>query len=145
MLRSRNMFPNVSDKTIQNWFSFCRDICIKKFENYPVIFSFFEVKCEAQINEYIFCKRRKYHNWKPSKDTGLLVFLTRKITNATWKLEIIQNRSQSTLENIIINHVDKYTKSTIVSEWKMIGVKLYRGLILCIVYISDITIGLNLT
>ena len=56
--------PHLNRKMVNDWYSFCRDICIKHFNDNPVQFNNGDVTSEIQIDESIFGKKRKYHRGK---------------------------------------------------------------------------------
>ena len=57
--------PYLNIRTVNDWYSFCRDICIKYFRDEPIQFSnSTTVKSEVQIDEPIFGKKRMYHKGK---------------------------------------------------------------------------------
>jgi len=108
------MLRNVSANTVQDWFSFCRDICIKHYEEEQVKFVSTDVNCEVQIDESIFGKKRKYHKGKTFSRFWVFGITDQK--NHKCYIEVVQNRTQETLEDIIISRVTSDTNTTIVSD-----------------------------
>ena len=98
---------------INDWYSFCRDVCIKHFINNPVKFSNGLVKRELQMDESIFGKKRKYHRGKNFK--RFWVFGISNPDEHQIHIEIVDSRDRDTLEKIILDHVVPTQDVTIVS------------------------------
>lgn len=96
------LFPNISDKSIQDWFSFYRDICIKYYEHLPLRFEKTDVRCEVQLDESIFGKKRKYNKGKNFSRYWLFGISDQK--NHKCHVQVVQDRSKETLEEIILSH-----------------------------------------
>ena len=95
----------------------------EEFWKSSCLFSSSEVKCEVQIDQSIVGKRRKYN----SRGKSFNRHWNFGHLNHKCHIEIVQDRPQSTLENIIINHADKDTKITIYSiRWTVILRKTFR-------------------
>ena len=91
--------PHLNRKMIIDWYSFCRDVCIKHFIDNPVKFSNGLVKSELQIDESIFGKKRKYHRGKNFK--RFWVFGISNPDEHQIHIEIVDSRDRDTLEKII--------------------------------------------
>ena len=108
------MVPEVSDKIVQDWFSFCRDICIENFKKNPVQFNEGKVRAELQIDESLLGKKQKYHKGKIFKRDWL--FGISDPSAHTCHVELVEKRNRETLEDIIVRHVDPSTEVCIVSD-----------------------------
>ena len=106
--------PEVSHKTINDWYSFLRDICIRKFEEEPVRFNSDEVAVEVQVDESLFGKKQKYHKGKFYQRSWFFGISDQQKHKC--HIQYVSKRDATTLENIILKHVSPKTNSRIVSD-----------------------------
>lgn len=110
----QRLIPEVCEKTINDWYSFCRDICMENLKRHPVQFDNEEVVVTTQIDESIFGKKQKYHKGKYFKRTWFFGISDQKQHKCY--IEAVEKRDCSTLEGIILKHVKPNTTTTIVSD-----------------------------
>ena len=101
--------PEVSRKTINDWYSFLRDICIRKFEEEPVRFNSDEVADEVQVDESLFGKKQKYHKGKSYQRSWFFGISDQQKHKC--HIQYVSKRDATTLENIILKHVSPKTNS----------------------------------
>ena len=110
----QRQLPEISHKTINDWYSFCRDICIKKFETEPVQFDSNQVSVEVQVDESLFGKKQKYHKGKIYQRSWFFGISDQQQHKC--HIEFVPKRDATTLETIIVKHVSPDTNSRIVSD-----------------------------
>lgn len=110
-----NLMPNVNKNTIYDFYNFARDICvetIKQTDNFFKEDGDFEI--ELQIDESVFGKSRKYNRGKAFKQTW--VFGISQPVHHRCYLELVKDRSATTLINIISKYVPRTARIKIVSD-----------------------------
>ena len=110
----RRLLPNLNERTIHDWYSFCRDICIKHFDDNPTQFNKGNLQTELQIDESIFGKKRKYNRGKNFQ--RFWIFGISDAENHKVHIEIVETRDRETLQNIILKHVIPSKETRIVSD-----------------------------
>ena len=65
------MMPNVSMKTIYEWYQVCRDVTERNLRENPIIFGSSVIITSVQIDESLFQKQQKYHTGKYTKQKWL--------------------------------------------------------------------------
>ena len=106
--------PHLSEKTINDWYSFCRDIAMEFFKRNPVQFANENALVEAQIDESLFGKKQKYHKGKYHE--RFWVFGISDSKEHKCHVEVVHARDRNTLQEIIIEHIDPETNTRIISD-----------------------------
>ena len=111
---TERIIPEVSDKSIQDWYSYCRDIAITHFQEHPVKFNSGRVTAELQIDESLLGKKQKYNKGKYFKREWL--FGISDPAEHKVFVKMVEKRDRATLEDIIMDHVEPSTEIRIISD-----------------------------
>ena len=106
------LVKNVNEKTVIDWFSFCRDICTEKLNNVDVVLGGDVDSNIIEIDESLFGKKRKYHRGTGRQDTWIFGMVERGKRDII--LRQVNDRTKDTLIPLIEKHVKK--GSTIYSD-----------------------------
>ena len=112
---ARSMLPQVSKNSLYDLYSFCQDIAISNAKKITVTFTNEEeIHVAVQMDESLFGKSRKYNKGKYFKQEWIFG-LSQPDCHKCLLLRV-KERTKETLNGLILEHVPKSERITIVSD-----------------------------
>ena len=99
-----NMMPNVSMKTIYEWYQVCRDVTESKLRENPIIFGSSVINTSVQIDETLFGKQQKYYKGKYTNQKWLFGMVDQE--KYVCFVTPVEKTDESTLLTIIKSRVE---------------------------------------